>query len=912
MPSTRLTVMTVAFMTVAFMAEALWCCGFAQELRAEEDVSPDVRKRIERLEQELEALKRSVGQTGEKAPLPAGQDVVFLMEDATLVPMEMGDPATGRMFVMKLAAANLSSQAREIDRQDLSLQLDGKAYALADIPEDRKNTAFWWGIEYNYLHRVAPFQRLRLSAGSSSSGWVYVPDLPAGTSCDSLELVWKDGKEIRKVDLLESIRNRMDLTVERIGPRQCLGFATIGGELNVLGAGILVKELERLAANGVSRVVIAWEPSASQVDANVGNWLRTSAELQDRSHSDHQNLPMIPASIQEIHLAGLPGVDFQPYNRLAEHPGVKRKIHSDAMEGVLGALQEILERAPREELLRMIQSGVPLDRAAALACGSGRLLSEDLPLVLQGADSGDVMIQGGALRGLQHFGEAEAVEKLLYWLRKGTEPLSSIAAVSLASSRFPLGQEKLLEQFKLESVESQGKLLEHLIRHPRPLLSEPLYQFVSTHPELTTAEHLRGLETVGHPELVALLRRGLKSEKPEVQNECLRILIARNSAECDEIAASWTLEQIKTDPPTETMLTVLKRVKNPEGAEPLLRHLQAAGDSPAIVTTLGLIAEPTISPRLIELYPTLKPGVQAEVLTILRNWEIPEFRDLAREALKSEDQSKVLNAAQGLIEGGGDEELGWIGEALEQTLNHDIIQILTKIVADSGNEKSRELLKRIRGMNSEIHRIEAVNGLAMIRRRSPGYSLYEQGMALIAEDPQNQNLKQGIEYFTKALEQDPELFEAYQARGNCHIRAGDLKKAGPDFQKGLEIEPFNADALTGYCVFLAAEGEWEDALKRLEEGDRMFRDEINYEYNSACVLARVTAHLQGHPEIPDRDALLEKYKSEALKRLRNSVENGFEDLEHMKRDPDLESLRGTEEFQKILNQPPSNEPVPKA
>ncbi|MCA9094836.1 MAG: hypothetical protein KDA68_15225, partial [Planctomycetaceae bacterium] len=108
------------------------------------------------------------------------------------------------------------------------------------------------------------------------------------------------------------------------------------------------------------------------------------------------------------------------------------------------------------------------------------------------------------------------------------------------------------------------------------------------------------------------------------------------------------------------------------------------------------------------------------------------------------------------------------------------------------------------------------------------------------------------------------------------------------------------DAVTGLCVVMAVEGQWEDALKRLEAADGMFQHELNYQYNSACVYSRVVAHLRKTPDIPDRDTLIERFTGMALKRLRDAVDSGFSDLNWMQKDPDLESLRESEGFKEIL------------
>jgi len=886
----------------AFFCSLTLFAILATPLRAA-DPPPELQQRLDRLERELETLKRSLKDNPDGTALPADRTVLLLMDNAVLVHEQQGDPNSNRFLVLKISVANLSSEIQEMDRADVELLADGKPYKLGDVPEHKKNTSFPWGMDPNFLNRISPFQKLRLPPNSTTAGWIFVPGLPTGTEPLSLELVWKEGDQVRRLDLIAATRNRMDISVERIGPKQSLGLISIRGEFSGLGAGVLIRELEALAKDRISRVVLAWEPTASPVEPGVGNWLRLSAELEDRTQLVDRNYPLIPGTIQELHLAALPSPDFQPYDRV--HPDLARKpkIHSDALTAVRTALAEILERAPREELLETIKSDHRLVRSAALAVGSGRLLTEDLPIVLQAADDSDLAIQEGAVRGLQHFGDPPAVEKLIFWLQKGTEPLSSIAANSLIASRFPAAQSALLQQFKTESVESQAKLLEQLIRDPRPILAEPVYEFVTQHPDLLAPSHLRCLETIGHPQFVSLLQRGLKSEKADVQQEALRILIARNTQEADDIAVPWTLEQIRNAPPTDQMLVLLNRVKPPEAVELLLKHLSPSGYMTSIIATIGLIGDPSISKQLLELYPSLPTSNQAELLTIFKNWEVPEFRELAHQALTSEDPAKVRNAASGLIvEQGGDRGLPWIGEALEQTKNPEIIQILTDVLAGLGNAETQNILRKIRALDSAQHRTAAVLALAQIRQRSPGFDLLQQAVALVDESiPENErNYRQAIGYLTEAIKLDPELFEAYLTRANSHMHVNKPLEAAPDFRKAVEIEPYNADAVTGLCVVLAVEGQWEDALKRLEAADGMFQHELNYQYNSACVYARVVAHLRKTPDIPDRDPLIERYTGIALKRLREAVDSGFSDLNWMQKDPDLESLRESEGFKEIL------------
>lgn len=882
----------------------------ASPVAAAEEGVKELLNRVDRLEKEIDSLRKSVGDSTRRTDDSPRHPVVLMLENGVLTPIQPGEGSSERILILKIAVVNLSSERQDVDRSDLSLHFDGRSYPLADIPEDRKNTAFPWGMEYNYLQRVSPFRKLSLPAGGSSNGWIYVPGLPEGNDSPSLELIWKRGDDTQTVDLLAASRTRMDLSVERIGPADSLGLLTIRGEVTGLGALVMVRELEILVKEGCSRVLLAWEPTASQVEPGIGNWLRQAAESEDRAGMGDDRYPTIPSAIRELHIASLPSPDFQPYARNQEQFGPGRRLHADSLTAVRIALREILERVPREELLSIISSDHPLVRSAALAVGSGRLLAEDLAIVMQASDDADPRIQEGAIRGLEHFGEPEAIEKLIFWLQKGTEPLSSIAANSLISSRFPAAQDALLKQLPQESVESQSKLFEQLIKTPRPLLAQPLFDFVSTHPELLTADELRCLEILGHPKLVELLQRGLRSENPGIGNESLRILVARNSADSDEIAVAWTLEKMRSDPPTEQMLLLLKRVKPQAAVELLLKHLPAGGEQLSMIATLGLIADGSVAGRLKELYPNLPTPCQAELLTIFRNWEVPEFRELAQQALASDDPVKVRNAALGLIAERGDRGLPAIGQALEQTRLPEIVQTLADVLSNLGDTQAREILRKVRAGDSEMHRRAAVLALAQIRTRSPGYPLLQQAFSLIDESipDKDRDYRQAINYLNEAIKLDSELFEAYQSRANCLMHLDKPLEAGPDFRRALEIEPYSPDVVTGLCVVMAAEGQWQEALKRLDLADTMFEKELNYQYNSACVYGRVIAHLRKTQDIPDREKLIETYTASALKRLRASVESGFEDFNWMQRDPDLESLRDTEGFKQILNEKGANTP----
>src|SRR5262249_1013067 len=65
-------------------------------------------------------------------------------------------------------------------------------------------------------------------------------------------------------------------------------------------------------------------------------------------------------------------------------------------------------------------------------------------------------------------------------------------------------------------------------------------------------------------------------------------------------------------------------------------------------------------------------------------------------------------------------------------------------------------------------------------------------------------------------------------------------------------------------------------------------------YDAACVCALASASVKGDTK------LAEQYASRAVQLLRQAVAKGFNDVAHMKKDPDLDGLRGRDACKKLM------------
>src|SRR5262249_55399957 len=73
-------------------------------------------------------------------------------------------------------------------------------------------------------------------------------------------------------------------------------------------------------------------------------------------------------------------------------------------------------------------------------------------------------------------------------------------------------------------------------------------------------------------------------------------------------------------------------------------------------------------------------------------------------------------------------------------------------------------------------------------------------------------------------------------------------------------------------------------------------------YDAACFLSRCIPLVAQHDKLDDkgRKEAVRFYGDAALKFLREPVSKGFKDVQHMKRDTDLDPLRQRDDFQKLV------------
>jgi hypothetical protein len=867
-----------------------------------------IRERLNKVERELVELRIKSG----RVPVDKkDQRIITLLDTCYLGSVFYGSPTNLRFFAAKLTIINLTDERIVLKRDDVHLASDGQTYAVKEAPQQFQFHQFQAGQQAIQLRSLQTPAEVPVPVGGTSSTWLLFPELPPGNHVPPLALQMKFGETPREIDVNAMQRDLLAMRPERLGPRGCLGMIRIAGTLNTINAGALVEELDRFAADRLVRAVIAWDDGGAISEMPLTNWLQNSALSVGRAQQfNEQQFPGLPASFRELHLAHVPNLNggngpsmTYPSNFVPATAAVAaQRVHKTDVEAVAAALRTAYEVLPRDEVLQAIQSGSRLERAAALAGGAGRLPADKLAVILKYADDDDPVLQQAALLALSHFGEPEAIEKLIGSARKNVMPLSGAAIAGLAGSRFAAAHTALLELLASETPESKKNIVRILALYPRPAWSEAIYEFVKDPRSGLNVEALNALVQVGHPKLLSLLSDALQGNDETLKQQAFQILAGRADRESEELALDFTLAHLKAHPPTSIMLQLLGRIKDKRALPLLMARFAATPNKQELIQTLALIGDAETARFLVEKYPNLQNHEKGEVLRLLVKVDLPAFRQLAVQALQSGDGTLVNYTVQGLQEDGGSEAVKIMIDALEASNNSFSLSQLSNALAAVATPAARTALTKARDSGNPEKRNFAVNALQMLRQRSPGY----QHIFLAQQFSQQEKFKEAVEQYDLAIQLDATLSDAYAGRGHALLHLEKYADAGKDFARAWEQDPYNSLALTGLCLVLViADGKAEEAIQKLEESRAKFANNVMFSYNAACVYGRAYALVEKDEKAADREKRLVKYKDAAFADLKKSVEMGFQDFELMKKDPDLKSFHELPEFQE-LHKPQAN------
>ncbi len=184
---------------------------------------------------------------------------------------------------------------------------------------------------------------------------------------------------------------------------------------------------------------------------------------------------------------------------------------------------------------------------------------------------------------------------------------------------------------------------------------------------------------------------------------------------------------------------------------------------------------------------------------------------------------------------------------------------------------------------------EALPYYEKIVERYPAYAEVHANMAVILAE-QGQAERAG-HHFDQAVERAPKSVTAWFNKGLFHQRLQETDRAGACFAKVLELKPDHPEALQNLATmhimdrhYDKAEVLYKKALGHLPGAGLSIR------YNLACVYA------------------MSRKNDKALETLRGLVADGFDRIDLLMHDEQLENVRGTKEFRGLLEDLESRKP----
>ncbi len=145
-----------------------------------------------------------------------------------------------------------------------------------------------------------------------------------------------------------------------------------------------------------------------------------------------------------------------------------------------------------------------------------------------------------------------------------------------------------------------------------------------------------------------------------------------------------------------------------------------------------------------------------------------------------------------------------------------------------------------------------------------------------------EKLNQSISMLKKALRSDPENPVLHNRLGNLYKLRGDLDKAIEQYQKALSIKPNTVQVLNRLAMVYADKNEHDKALVYLKKIIDLRPGSPGAYYNIACIYAR------------------QNKVDDAIKWLKKAIKRGFHNWNLIRKDPDLENIRGTHYYKELI------------
>jgi tetratricopeptide (TPR) repeat protein len=153
-------------------------------------------------------------------------------------------------------------------------------------------------------------------------------------------------------------------------------------------------------------------------------------------------------------------------------------------------------------------------------------------------------------------------------------------------------------------------------------------------------------------------------------------------------------------------------------------------------------------------------------------------------------------------------------------------------------------------------------------------------LAIALEIQQRDN--EALNHYLAALKKNPDNALAHFNAANIFARQQKFDEAVRHYEKSLAIQPDFPRAINNLALMYALQKNYTKALARYKELLRHWPDKAETYYNIACMYSRL------------------KREKESIDWLQKAIEKGYSNWESIKSDSDLENIRGSSAYQKLI------------
>ena len=843
-----------------------------------------------------------------------------------------------RILLLKVVVTNRHDAPIVVPRKAWKLSTEGRDRSAIEVPPEISSVTVSVNGERVAMSGVKT-ETLKIPPAGNATAWLLFKNLPDSDQIPEMMLTCDiPNVAVAKVDVAKTFTSRLKLRSELTGPAESIALLTIDGTLDTVNTGELARKIDEFSAKQICRVIVNFGPNAKSPDPRIGGWLRTVAVQSGRTPVVNDNFPSLPATIVDFHV-----VSFRVPNPNAARallhstirglclnldggPPSSRNSHSELVAAVDSAVAPLCEVLPAEELLRSVREGDDATKSAVLRHGAERLVKNHLPLILSMTEDRSLNVAAAAIFALRTSSDPRASEKLVEIARTKnlaadadarsvSEVRRTVAVHSLAGSKYATAHPEVIALLSENDADEFliTQTSNAIVSHPRPMWSEPLATLMKQSPESSQVHLIRALAAVGHPRLLTILERCLAASERRLSAEALNILIARKEPAAEQLTSKWMLKSLATSSPSPVLLRFLRQTRDHRAVPLLLRHLnETKTDRTELLTTILTIGDHRVAERIAADFQEYNSNEQLLILKALAEVHSKLFWTLTESIvakLKTSNDKSLEGIVSLLQQRGGDRSVELLASLLtrlaadeQHTRRH--VAVVCAALAASGTPEARDAL-RVAARNSTAS-ATARQSLLQLYQRSPAQRYVQQGAAEL----QGRNrVAAAMLQLNAAVKVDPELPDARRWRGNAglHIErptAEQLETARQDFARYVELEPDESEGHTGLALVLVRQGKVEAGIAAGLAIEETAKEDSVYAYNMACIYGRAIEQLESHPDRakPEQQSRIEVFRSRGVTLLQQSIDNGLDDsnLDWMKRDPDLKTIRQSPAFKQLV------------